>query len=212
MSVLRKVLVTVSAVKTGEEYRLAKSYPDNDLNDDLRMEVYTTPVYKIFLDGTDEGGNALRKEWAALRFMPYWNDPRRPNPHYATKGWVNSGLHYLKMQPAPGYLPDYMVLNSVSSFGGAIQLKGNFLIHAGPDVLTTGYWGSAGCVEVIGNFDEFRTQILTLAGSEERDIPKGMTALVKARKLLVQVDLATPPDFRANLVGERPYPQQARGL
>ncbi len=198
MPTFRKVTVLVSNVRTSDVY-LAKSYPDNDFNDDGIRELYKTPVYKVFIKGTDDAGTAVSKEWTALRFMPYWNDPKTPDHHYRFRGWANSGLHSFPSQPAPSYNPDYAVRNSPSAYAGAIQIKGSFLIHAGPATVSVSRWGAAGCIEVIGDFDEFRRQIIALSGSTETDISKGMTALVDAKKLYIQIDLALPPNFKTQL-------------
>jgi hypothetical protein len=203
MAALRDVTVVISSVVTPDVY-LAKSYPDNDYDDNGRMELYKTPVYKVFVEGTDARGTPVKKEWTGLRFMPFWNDPRSPSSHYRTQGWVNSGLHFLSRKPAPAYIEGYEVQNTRSRFTGAIQIKGNFLVHAGPETVAHSGWGAAGCVEIIGSFDDFRMDIIRMSGSTETDIHKGMKALVAARKLFVQVDLAKPPDLRSALWGEVP--------
>ncbi|MRG96384.1 hypothetical protein [Polyangium spumosum] len=203
MSNLREVLITVSSLQTSDRY-LAKSYPDKDYDNNGLHELYEVPVYKVFLDGTDADGKPQRREWTALRFMPYWNDPKMPEPgHEAdTKGWVNSGIHFHKKQHVLHYNPHYTVRNTTSAFFGSIKVRKHFLIHAGPVSLANIGWGSAGCVEIIGSFDEFRLHLIQMAGSSQTDITAGMLEIVAARKLLVQYDMATPPNIKSALRGE----------
>ncbi len=200
---LRKVVIVVSNQTTSDVY-YAKSYPDPDFDNDLKWERYKAPVYKVFLDGTDPAGKATREEWKALRFMPFWNDPKEPDTRYNTRGFANSGLTYFARKLVPAYIEDYKVHNTFSPFDGAIQIKGNFLVHAGPETTASDSWswGAAGCVEVVGNFEDFRMHIIRMAGSTETDIHKGMHELVAAKVLYVQVDLARAPDLKAARDGD----------
>jgi hypothetical protein len=205
MSYLREVLIVVSNIKTGDTY-LARSYPHRDYDGNGLEEYYRVDIYKIFIEGHDGAGKPVKIEWTAPRFMPYWNNPLSPDPRYLTKGWINSGKHYVPRQLVKSYNPDYPIHNMPSGFLGAIPIQGSFLVHAGPQNLTDLGWASAGCVEVVGDFNQFRRNILDLAGSLETDISNGMLDIVKARKLYIQVDLAIPPDFRRMVVGERAPP------
>ena len=200
---LRRVLITVSNLKTGDRY-LARSYPDKDYDNNGLHELYEVPVYKVFLDSNDAAKKPLRREWTGLRFMPYWNDPKNPEPGYEKhqKGWIDSGIHYHAKQPVLSYDPNYKIHNMPSEFYGAIQVRGNFLIHAGPKSLANEGWGAAGCVEIIGSFNAFRQDIMQLAGSTKTDITEGMLEIVNSRKLFVQYDIATPPNIKASLTGK----------
>ena len=137
-----------------------------------------------------------------MRFFPYWNNPTKPNPHYKTLGWVNAGLHALTKRSVPTYKPDYGVRNRQSPFAGAIVMRGSFYIHAGPQTLAEEGWGSAGCVEIVGNFDEFKDDIQFLSGSATPDARGAILELVKAKKLFIQVDHATPPNLKSKVVKE----------
>lgn len=201
MSALRDVVIVVSNQKTADVY-YAKSYPDPDFDNDGRRERYRTPIYKVFLKSRSAVGESVQKDWQALRFMPFWNDPKQPTKTYRARGWVNSGLPHIAMMPVPAYLKDYKVHNSVSHFSGAIQIKGNFLVHAGPASATDYGWGAAGCIEIVGNFDDFRRDILQMAGSTQADIHVGMQQLVSARQLYIQVDLDTAPDLKSARDGD----------
>ncbi len=192
---MKEVTVTVTNRKTGETYQ-ASSYPGRDLDKDGFDELYRVPVYKVEI----QSGKDI-KHWTAVRFMPYWNDPSDPNPHYKTKGFVGAGIHKFPKQPASLYLPSYGTQNRYSPYSGAIQIRNSFLIHAGPKNLQESGWGSAGCVEIIGDFDNFKKDIRDLAGmSSTMEAGTAIFKLVQNRKLYIQVEYDTPPDFKKLLV------------
>lgn len=198
---LRAVSIIVSNKTTGEKYA-AKSYPDIDYDNNGRMERYDIPVYWLYVDGTDMAGKAVRNTWKCLRFMPFWNDPKALSPAYKHKGWANSGKVHVAKKAVTYYDPNYEIHNTHSPFNGGIQIDGNFLVHAGPLSVTDSGWGAAGCVEVIGMFDQFKNQLRDLSGSKHTDANKAILELVKARKLFVQVDYAAAPNLKATVNGE----------
>lgn len=188
---MKDVTVVVTNKKTGQHY-YAHSYPDRDIDNNGKNDVYKTPIYEVHII---QGANKI--VWNAVRFMPYWNDPKAPNPKYKTIGFVNSGLHSLNKKSVSLYLPHYSTQNSFSPTRGAIQMRGNFLIHAGPRTRFASGWGSAGCVEIIGNFDKFKADIRDLAGIKPAILPgAALTQLVANKKLFVEVQYATPPNFK----------------
>ena len=193
MGKLNEVLIIISNEKTGDIYN-ARSYPDADYDNDGKLELYKTPVYKVYIKN-----KKIKKEWKALRFMPYWNDPKAPSQKYRSRGWVNSGLSQsISKKVVTYYNPKYGTQNRPSPFSGAIQIKDNFLIHAGPQNLFEAGWGGAGCVEIIGDFDKFKEDIRNLSGSNKKNHHEAILELVKAKKLFVQVDFAVPPDLKKN--------------
>ncbi len=191
----RAVDIVVSAKRTGKNYE-ARSYPNDDLNGDGKTELYNAPLYYVYVDGVTREGVRVRREWQAPRYMPYYNNPASPDHHYSTKGFVTAGLSSVPRQPVPQYKPEYEVRNSFSPFGGAIVVKGTFYIHAGPTDASESGWGSAGCVEIVGNFDGFKQDILELAGSTATDLNKGIGQLVAARKLFVTYEQAARPNLK----------------
>jgi len=197
MSNLREVTIVVSSKKTNDTY-YAKSYPDDDYDNNGKFERYGTPVYKVFIKGTDTDGKPITREWPALRFMPYWNDPKHPDGRYKTLGWVNSGKHSVYRKPVARYKADYEVHNRHSDWDGAIEIDGTFLLHAGPPKLDEEGWGAAGCVEIIGNFDHFKKDIKSLSGSSAGNTTDAILELVKHKKLLIEVEYAVPPDLKAH--------------
>jgi hypothetical protein len=201
MEGLREVLITVSNFKTNDIY-LSRSYPDDDKDNNGLVEVYKTPVYKVFIEGTDAKGKSIKKEWTALRFMPFWNDPTLPSGKYKKLGFINAGLSSFPKTAVSYYNPYYEVHNSHSDFFGSIQIKGNFLIHAGPEYLHKSTWGGAGCVEIIGNFDLFKQDIRILGNSILVNNHQAILELVRKRNLFVKIDYATSPNFKKAVVGE----------
>jgi hypothetical protein len=198
----RAVDVIVSAKTTGETYE-ARAYPIDDVNDDGLIEYYRAPVYYVYVAATDEHGIRETREWKAPRFMPY-NNPagERHDDEYKTNGFITAGLSSVPRFAVGTYKPDYEVHNRYSPFGGAIVVKGGFYIHAGPESIEDSGWGSAGCVEVFGNFDTFKRDILELAGSHDTGSPAAINAgigrLVAAHKLFVTYEAAARPNIKAN--------------
>jgi hypothetical protein len=195
---LRNVLVVVSNQKAPMTY-LSRSYPNSDKNNNGLIELYETPVFYVFIRGNDENGVLVEKRWEALRFMPYWNPDGKV---YSQIGWANAGLHSLSKTKVSLYKKNYTVHNRHSDYNGAIQLKGSFLIHAGPTSIKEIGWGAAGCVEIIGNFGKFKENIRDLSGTGLTDADDAIEALVKAGKLFVQVDYAVAPQLQNSLYGE----------
>lgn len=191
----RKVVITLTDRIV--DYYEARSYPDDDRNNDGLWELYRVPVYKILVAGIDDAGSAATAEHQAPRFMPYYNDPANPDPHYATKGWVNAGLSAKRTVVVSKYKPDYEVQNRYSPGRGAIVLKGTFYIHAGPADLADIGFGSAGCVEIIGNYNVFKANIAALSGTGMANSDEAISKLVAERKLIVEIQQATVPDIKS---------------
>lgn len=201
MTSLRSVTVVVTGDQTGETY-LARAYPTADVNGNGKIELYRVPVFSVDLVGSNAADNPVTISWSGLRFMPYYNDPKRPNPHYSYKGWANAGLRSLQKRAVQRYDPNYRVQNTATPYDGAIQMRDSFLVHAGPPTLANAGWGSAGCVEIIGNFNEFKNDIKTLSGSTAPGLDDALLELVRERMLYVQVNQAIPPRIGKLLAGE----------
>lgn len=191
----RRVTVTVTNKIVGS-YE-ARSYPDDDFDDDGKIELYKVPVYEIAVAGTDDGHRPIQHLHKAPRFMPYWNDPRSPDHHYKTKGWVNAGLSQARSIVVKRYIRDYEVQNRYSPGRGAIVLEGAFYIHGGPASETDIGFGSAGCIEIIGDYDLFKSQIAVLSGLKATSADDSIARLVAERKLLVVIAKAQVPDIKA---------------
>ena len=193
----RNVLITISN-KTEIYKYLAKSYPMLDRDNDGRDDRYEIPIYKVFISGIDSNGTSVSKEWKALRFMPYWNDSKNPIAKYKSRGFISAGLNSFSKQVIKNYIRGYEIHNTYSEYNGAIQLKANFLIHAGPQDISNYGWGGAGCVEIIGDFSQFKKDIITLANCSISDLHSAMESVVKAGKLSVEILHASSPIFKQN--------------
>lgn len=199
-SPIREVVVVLTNNITGT-YE-ARSYPNDDYDGNGMIELYEVDVYEILIKGADENGNSIVKKWEAPRFMPYWNSPQDPDPHYKHLGWINAGLYSPKTITVPRYKKDYELQNRLSNFKGAIVLQGSFYIHAGPADKQDFGCGSAGCIEIIGNFDDFKTDIMKLSGIENRTADEAIGMIVQNKKLKVKIEAATPPDIRSRFTRE----------
>ncbi|MCI0462577.1 MAG: hypothetical protein L0Z62_36975 [Gemmataceae bacterium] len=200
----RKVTITLTSKIV--DYYEARSYPDDDRNNDGLWELYKVPVYEILVEGTDDAGNATTYKHQAPRFMPYYNDPANPDAHYSSRGWVNAGLSAKRTVVVTRYKENYEVQNRYSPGKGAIVLKGAFYIHAGPADLSDIGFGSAGCVEIIGNYDDFKAHIASLSGTGAKTSDEAINKLVGARKLIVEIEQATVPDINKSFTRKvRPF-------
>ena len=189
-----KVLIRITGQQTGDSY-LAKSYPDMDYDNDGWGELYAVPVY--YIDIINISIPSVERRWKCLRFMPYWNDPVSPSSHYKLREWTVAGLSEGKERfQAAYYDATYGTRNSPSPHKGAIQIQNSFLIHSGPSSLNDYGWGSAGCVEIIGNFSDFKEDIKTVSGiggylpSDEI-----ISRLIKAGKLYIEIEAAPKPSI-----------------
>jgi hypothetical protein len=154
------------------------------------------PVYRIVVAGTEANNQASSFEFMAPRFMPFFNDPKRPDPHYAARGWVNAGLSSARRVTVARYKPEYAVQNRYSPGRGAIVVKDAFYIHAGPASLLDVGFGSAGCIEIIGNYDQFKQCIAALSGFAPAPSDGAILHLVHSGKLIVTIEAATVPDIK----------------
>ena len=196
---LKDVLITITGRLTGDTY-YARSYPDDDIDNNDRIELYETPVYWVTIQN-----DTIKREWKALRFMPYWNDPNNPDPRYKFKGWTNAGLSdAITRMVITNYNKDYRVSNRPSPYDGAIRIKGSFLIHAGPRTMDDLGWGSAGCVEIIGDFNSFKKDICDLSGSTISNVDDSLLSIVKKRKLILSLEYAKRPDLKSKFLKEIP--------
>ncbi|HEU5135734.1 MAG TPA: hypothetical protein VFU13_11365 [Steroidobacteraceae bacterium] len=196
----RRVTVNISNKIVGS-YE-ARSYPDDDIDNDGKIELYKVPVYEITVSGSDATGKATTHQHKAPRFMPYWNDPAKPDTHYKTRGWVNAGLSRARSIIVKRYIRDYEVRNRYSPGRGAIVMEGAFYIHGGPASEKDIGFGSAGCVEIIGDYDVFKLQIAELSGLGTTAVDDAIARLVTERNLLVVVAAARAPDIRASYTRE----------
>lgn len=190
-----EIVVTSSVVATYE----ARSYPDQQTEPNGQYKLYNVPVFRIHVNGTDATNRKVSADFMAPRFMPYFNDPKRPDPHYKARGWVNAGLSSPRRVLVARYKPDYAVQNRFSPGRGAIVIKGAFYIHAGPASLQDVGFGSAGCIEIIGDYNEFKQRIAELSGFSPASPDDAIQKLVTAGRLVVTLHRATAPNIQKNV-------------
>jgi hypothetical protein len=195
------ILVTNTVVDSYE----ARSYPDEQKDTQGYYNLYRVPVYKILVTGSDGGNIKKSVEFTAPRFMPFFNNPTRPDPHYLTKGWQNAGLSSPRVVTVSQYKQDYAVRNRFSPGRGAIVVKDAFYIHAGPASLHDVGFGSAGCIEIIGDYNEFKQTIANLAGLSSLPVDTAIRQLVNARKLRVTIQTAVAPDIKKHVTRKVRY-------
>jgi len=196
----RKVEIVVTSTVVGQ-YE-AKSYPHRQDDSAGYYNLYLVPVYKILVRGVDDKKQPQTKTFMAPRFMPYFNDPKNPDQGYKTKGWVNCGLSSARTVTITRYIRDYELHNRISAFRGAIVVHQTFYIHPGPATLCDYGFGSAGCIEIIGDFNIFKNAIVSLSGITSGTLDDGIQKLVNDRKLIVTIETAPVPDIR-NSVSRR---------
>jgi hypothetical protein len=190
-----EIVVTNNVVAQYE----ARSYPDQQTDSNGRYNLYLVPVYRIQVIGTDAANAKASIDFTAPRFMPYYNDPKHPDPHYKAIGWVNAGLSSARRVVVPRYKPEYAVQNRYSPGRGAIVVKGAFYIHAGPASLHDVGFGSAGCIEIIGDYNQFKQRIAELSGFSPALPDAAIQQLVSSGKLVVTIQAAKAPDIKKNV-------------
>ena len=190
----RKVTITLSSKIVGS-YE-ARSYPHDDIDENGKIELYKVPLYEITVSGKSNAGLAASFIHKAPRFMPYYNNPKKPDTHYKTLGWVNSGLSSARTVIVNRYIKDYEVRNRYSPGRGAIVMKDAFYIHAGPASEMDVGFGSAGCVEIVGNYDTFKSQIASVSGHALGTSDDAISKLVQEKNLVVVIQFAAAPDIK----------------
>ncbi|MGB8297402.1 MAG: hypothetical protein WCG85_18400 [Polyangia bacterium] len=191
----RQVVIVVTNTIVGQ-YE-ARSYPDEQKDASGYYNLYKVPIYRILVTGKDDTGNSVSGEYRAPRFMPYYNNPKRPSLHYKTLGWINCGLSSTQRVVISRYRRDYQVQNRYSPGIGAIVVHDTFYIHAGPATPSDVGFGSAGCIEIIGNFDVFKDSIVRMSGIVGVSRDDAITQLVKEGKLIVEIEQARVPDIKS---------------
>lgn len=174
----------------------ARSYPNDQRDANGFYNLYRVPVYRILVTGTDANNKKMSYEFMAPRFMPYFNDPKQPNAHHSAKGWLNAGLSSARKFTIARYKQDYSISNRYSPGLGAIVVHETFYIHAGPTSMQDSGFGSAGCIEIIGNFDTFKKTIADLSGVSPASADSAIQHLVSSRKLTVTIQTAMVPDIK----------------
>lgn len=197
---LKEVIIVVTN-RIVDKYE-ARSYPNDDFNNNGKIELYEVDVFEILIRSTDYIGTFITKKYKAPRFMPYWNDPQNPIEKYKSLGWINAGLSKARNIIVSRFIANYEVSNRYSPGRGAIVLEGAFYIHAGPSSIDEYGFGSAGCIEIIGDFDDFKSDIHVLSGFSGKSSDDAISELIRQRKLKVIIEEAKTPDIKTKFTRE----------
>lgn len=193
----RAVEIDVTSMVTGQ-YE-AKSYPDRQTDPSTGLyPLYKVPVNQMLVNGTDATGKRVSRPFKAPRFMPYFNDAARPSAHYHMKGWLTAGLSSPRRVVVCRYLDQYRVQNRYSPGIGAIVVHESFFIHAGPASEQDYGFGSAGCIEIIGDFNVFKKAIADLSGLPVGPSDVAIKSLIESQRLVVNIRSTTPPVITRN--------------
>jgi|GEM_PF-7020941 hypothetical protein len=180
----REVLIRVTAdVLPEKEQRWAGVCEKNA----KMQQAYDMPVFRVWLQGLDANGEPVSREWKALRFIPFCDQVAKVVPRT-----IVVGLSFFPEQPIKYYIEDELV----ECESGSIRIKDNFLILGGPQSFTSEGWGGTGFVEILGQPQAFRADILELAGIGFCSATDAMQQLIARRKLLVVLEMVPKPLLR----------------
>lgn len=171
------VTITVTSTLETQDPYYAKAYPNKT------GFAYQVPIYKVKLTSTARPDEA--KWGSTLRFTPTQGDGGRI---------IMAGLADQQSFNSPSYNPEYSPHNSPGLDNGAFSLYGNFLLHGGPDSITSYGLGGKGCVEIV-NFEDFKLDIIYMAGRivPSDELEKMLVFLCKKGRIRIVIEKATRP-------------------
>ena len=178
---IREIKLTVGSVAGAEA--LMKSYKVDDGKD------YLMPTYKLTASGKDDARNDASKEFTVIRYGIKCETAGgrvyvvglSDDQTYTINPWI------------PDYDPDTHEL-------GAWKVKGNYLVHDGPDNIVTDRFGAVGCIELCGSgqFDVFNDYLISLSGLATSAKPRAekLLEIGASSKLSIHYLKATPPPLK----------------
>jgi RHS repeat-associated protein len=177
---LADVLVTISGTQNGR-FAYSWAYPDGNYN-----LAYRTPLYSVTVSAKTDAGVTRSVTFDAIRF-----GPRNDRDKMSVAGLAEEQTHTLR------WYPEYMLHSTGSAENGAWIVKGNFLIHDGPDGPDE-VFGTAGCVEIYGQdgFSRFNKAMLDLSGEKNLKDVKAKARYERARRPTLKefpVETPAPP-------------------
>jgi hypothetical protein len=178
---MRNVRIWVGGTPVGEQKSWA--YPNGQ-----SLGLYMVPIYRCYVEGTDDVGKSVREWFNVLRFGVQSKDGKTA----AVVGLAQPQTHIIK-----AYLPNYRVHSAQSLENGAWQVYGNFLIHDGPDNPTE-VFATIGCVEIMGHqgFIKFNDLIISLSGPKATTRAQQLIEIGRAGRLSVRYDGALRPALK----------------
>lgn len=170
------VTITVTSELATQNPYYAKCYPT------LTGKAYEVPIYKVRLTSTARPKE--NRESSTLRFTPTHVDGKL----------IMAGLADQQSYNSPSYNPEYSPHNSEGLDNGAFSLYGNFLLHGGPDTITSYGVGGMGCIEIV-DFEHFKWDIIYMAGrifpSDEPE--KSLVFLCNKGRIRIVIEKAVKP-------------------
>lgn len=145
---MRPVTLTVGGTAVGESKTWA--YPKGGA-----LGNYLTPIYEMTVEGTDNGGKAVKETIRVLRFGVQSEDGKTAKV---------VGLADKQTCAIKSWNPTYPVHSASSGENGGWQVFDNYLIHDGPDGPDDEVLATIGCIEVMGpqGFTKFNDLLIRL--------------------------------------------------
>ena len=178
---MRKVKILIGGTPSGEQQTWA--YPKGQ-----SLGRYLVPIYKCFVEGMDNAGNAVKVQFDVLRFGVLCNDGKTAS----VVGLSDYQTHIIK-----AWIPTYVVHSASSPENGAWQVYGNFLIHDGPDNPTE-LFATIGCIEIMGTrgFVKFNDLIISLAGTKSVKRSEQLLEIGRSGFLSITYEKAPRPPLK----------------
>lgn len=182
---LRKIKLTVGSVPINRARTW--SYPNSD------EKIYEIPTYELKVVGTNSSGVQEVKTYEVFRFGVQRKSASSPP---SVVGWIDPQSHTIY-----AWLPHYKVHSDESTEMGAWQIKGDWLIHDGPNDPRNPpeLYASIGCIEICGGpngFDRFNDDLIAWSGSTKPTRGEQLLEIGKAGILEIEYLAAKYPPLK----------------
>lgn len=178
---LRRIHMVAGGKPVGKD-ALVRSYPSFD------GKRYLMPMYPLDVHGhTDDGAESSRR-FEILRFGVRRKD--------ATSAPSVAGITRAQTHVIRRWIPTYKVHSHPSVEDGAWQVKGNLLIHDGPDDPTEELYGTLGCLEITGSpggFITFNDYLISLSGAKAASREAQLAEMGASGRMSIKYLLAERP-------------------
>jgi len=151
---------------------------------------FLIPSYSCVVTGSDNSGNSVSRNFVVLRFGVQCIDMKTPK----IVGLTDHQTHVIK-----AWVGSYRVHSAASDETGAWRVYNNFLIHDGPDYVSTRPpFATIGCIEVTGpqGFDIFNDLIIELSGSKAASREEQLEEIGRAKSLRITYERAIRPPLK----------------
>lgn len=152
------------------------SYPEDN------KKTYKVPTYLFTVSGTDDKGKPQSRDFECIRFGVAKHNKRK-NGRVSVVGWT----HTKYINTIRRWNPNYTVHSADSLEKGAWNVKGNFLVHDGPDDPKVDVFASLGCVEICGKegFVKMNRFMASLSGSKKPSMDEKLMEMGQSGKLKI---------------------------